>query len=472
MSTLLLKDRNFTVRIPPLRLLLVIGVATSLSVGLPFDTTRAEEQKGQKGIYEPVELHKREQHLVETANELEGRFKRRGLRYREPETEQWLSRVASRIYPEPTDSYINYRVFLIRDPSPNAFALADGQIYIHTGMLARLQNESQVAGLMAHEVNHVAGHHHVVAFRSARKKAIASMVLGSVLGGLGGDWGSLIAGIADVGFAMSVLGYSRQLEEEADRRAVGLLRESGYDSAELPKIFDTMNNDPEGESPRIRAKWSTHPLLAERAAYLRGMIRLDPQETFTTPLISQDEYSTLVLAIGLMTVEDYIHVDYPRTALFLAQRLAKQHPKDARVFVALGDAWHALGARSTLTPDQPLTEEEKKQSLRARRKFTRAEREAQRLDSREGRANLKNNMVSAKEAYLDALDIDGAIPEAYRGLGDAYSELFRYKDAARAYLRYLKLAPDAPDRNSVHAQLKTLLAEIKRGTSHAKTQPE
>jgi Zn-dependent protease with chaperone function len=441
----------------------VFRIALILLTALPTYTAHADKEKG---LYEPVTLHKREIHLVETAHKLERRFKRRGLRYDDTKYSAWLTSVARRLLPKPTDPYIKYRAFLIRDPSPNAFALADGQIYIHTGMLARLQNESQVAGLIAHETNHVAGHHAVVAFRSARKKAIASQVLGGVLGGLGGGWGSVVAGIADVGFAASILGYSRDLEEEADRRAVGLLRESGYDIAEFPKIFDLLNNDPEGEAPRIRAKWSTHPLLGERAAYLRGMVRLAPQDARATPVIRRSEYPAFVLPIGLMAVEDYIHVDYPRTALFLGQRLVKQHPSNAAVRVALGDAWLALEGRSALTPDQPVTEEQKQESRRARRKFTRAEREAMRLTSPEGRKNLEQNARSASEAYLEALEIDGTIPEAHRGLGEAYDDLGMYKDSARAYLRYLKLAPNAPDKDLVHAELEYLLKQIQRGTKY------
>ncbi len=439
----------------------VVCIALILLTALSTYTAHAGKEKG---LYEPVTLHKRDKSLVRMANGLERRFKRHGLRYDDAKYSAWLTDVARRVFPRPRDYYIKYRVFLIRDPSPSAFALVDGQIYIHTGMLVRLQNESQVAGLIAHETIHVDGHHGIVAFRSARKKFIASEILGGLLGGLGGGWGSVVAGVADIGFAMSMRGYSRDLEEEADRRAVGLLRESGYDIAEFPKIFDLLNNDPEGERPRLSAKWSTHPLLAERAAYLRGMVRLAPQETRATPLIAGTEYPAFVLPISLMTVEDYIHLDYPRTALFLAQRLVQQYPNDVKVMVALGDAWLALGARSTLTPDQPVSQEQKKKNLRARSKFTRAEREAKRLQSPEARKNLEQNAQSAKRVYLTALEIDETIPEAHRGLGEAYHDLGRFKDSARAYLRYLKLAPDAPDNNLVHAELEILLKQIQRGT--------
>ena len=78
------------------------------------------------------------------------------------------------------------------------------------GMLARLHDEAQLAAVLAHEINHVAGHHGIVDYRATRKKTIAGMVLG----GLGG-WGDLIS----IGLHASVYGFARDLEQEADDHA-------------------------------------------------------------------------------------------------------------------------------------------------------------------------------------------------------------------------------------------------------------
>ena len=94
-----------------------------------------------------------------------------------------VRRVGHALRPPPSDDYIEYEFFVLRDPSPNAFALPNGHIYVHTGMLARLRDEDQLAALLAHEINHVAGHHGIVDHRATRKKAIAGMVLGSSAAG-------------------------------------------------------------------------------------------------------------------------------------------------------------------------------------------------------------------------------------------------------------------------------------------------
>ena len=180
-----------------------------------------------EGIYVAVPLREREVPMIETSNEYEDRFLDRGYRFRDPEMEEILVGIGEQLHPEPTDSYIQYRFYLFRDPQANAFALPDGQVYINTGMLARLENEAQLAGLIGHEINHVAGHHGIVSFRSIRKKILTGMVLGP-----------FTLGLSDIFLILAALGYSRDLEEEADRRALPQILDIGYDVREVPELFE------------------------------------------------------------------------------------------------------------------------------------------------------------------------------------------------------------------------------------------
>src|SRR5688572_15211221 len=165
------------------------------------------------GVYEPVPLKDQEQRLMEESRELHGYFERQSLLFNEPRVVELVASVGRSLAPAPTDDYIGYRFFVLRDPSPNAFALPNGDIYIHTGMLARLTDTAQLAAILGHEVNHVAGHHGIVQFRSTNRKLVASMVLSGVFGGIGS--------VISTGLAASMYGFSRELEQEADDRAVG-----------------------------------------------------------------------------------------------------------------------------------------------------------------------------------------------------------------------------------------------------------
>jgi predicted Zn-dependent protease len=187
----------------------------SLACLLAVTLSAADTESAERGEYGRVDLTVKDIHLIETSEEMYGQFERRGLLHSDPELQTWLQEIGARLAPEPTDFYQKYRFNLIHDPSPNAFALPDGQIYVHTGLVSRLQNEAQLASLLAHEINHVAGHHGVLAYRSQRKKAAAGIffsIAGAAVGGLGEVAGLMV----NVGLVSSVYGYSRELEQEAD----------------------------------------------------------------------------------------------------------------------------------------------------------------------------------------------------------------------------------------------------------------
>src|SRR6185295_5599428 len=121
-----------------------------------------------------------------------------------PET-QLVERVGRAVAPaNPTDAYENFRFGILNDPVPNAFALPDGQVWVHAGLLAVLENEAQLAAVLAHECTHVEGHHSILNARQARAKQGGMVVLSVLLG----DLGNLI----NIAFEHAIIGYGRDLE--------------------------------------------------------------------------------------------------------------------------------------------------------------------------------------------------------------------------------------------------------------------
>src|SRR5262245_45915054 len=84
------------------------------------------------GIYDTVPINKDEQRLIEEANELGGYFAAQALLYKDEHVLSLVRRVGNEIRPRPSDDYIEYEFFVLRDPSPNAFALPNGHVYVHT----------------------------------------------------------------------------------------------------------------------------------------------------------------------------------------------------------------------------------------------------------------------------------------------------------------------------------------------------
>jgi predicted Zn-dependent protease len=208
-----------------------------------------------KGVYAPLELRRQEQNdLIDTADQYHELFERRSLLYGAPAVIELVRRVGHAIAPPATDDYISYAFYVIRDPSPNAFAMPNGNIYIHTGMLARLRDESQLAALLGHEIAHVAGHHSILGYRITAKRMLITAV--------GGGLASL----------MGQLRYSRQLEQEADDRSAVYLADSPYDPHGMTDVFEILDLDFEGLDPRYASLWVSHPDPEARIASSRQLL--------------------------------------------------------------------------------------------------------------------------------------------------------------------------------------------------------
>ena len=336
------------------------------------------------GIYEPVKLSDKERILIETSVELHRYFIDRALIYRDGVVDELVGQIGEALAPTPTDDYQHYRFFVLRDPSPNAFALPNGDVYVQTGMLARLGDSSQLAAVLAHEINHVAGHHAIVDYRDTHTKVVAGMVLTGVFGGLGA--------IVSAGLYTSMYGFSRELEQEADLHGLELLEETEFDPRAMPEVFELLARDYEGTMPRVATIWSTHPELEARAATTRRLL-----DGVASPPRDPGVFERQILELQLKTVEDYVQDDYPHTALALSRALLEKHPGRVEFVKLFGDAWYALGPRGE-TDTEGLSNSAKRRNVRERVYKTRRERDAALAATPEGQAAFESNMTRARDA--------------------------------------------------------------------------
>src|SRR5262245_49018798 len=101
-----------------------------------------------RGEYGPVPVRDSEKPLMKTVAEYEELFVRRGYRVSETAASALVARLGAALAPAPADAYVRYRFYVLRDTSVNAFALPDGQVYVHAGLLAALDNEAQLAAVL------------------------------------------------------------------------------------------------------------------------------------------------------------------------------------------------------------------------------------------------------------------------------------------------------------------------------------
>ena len=170
-----------------------------------------------------------------------------------------------------------YTVSLLNSPVNNAFATPGGYVYITRQLVALANDEAEMAGVLGHEVGHVAANH-AGDRQSAQTRAGIAGVIGQVVGGLLGDrsgiLGSLGGAIQNYAPAVAqlyTLSYSRGQEEEADDLGVRYLSQAGYDPTALSDMLaslalqTTIDQRAAGQDARSVPEWaSTHPDPARR----------------------------------------------------------------------------------------------------------------------------------------------------------------------------------------------------------------
>jgi hypothetical protein len=157
----------------------------------------------------------------------------------------------------------------------NAFALPGGPMYINRGMMEKAHTEGEIAGVMAHELSHVALRHGTAQATKATKYEIGQ-IAGAVLGAIvGGRAGSVIAQGTQFGLGTAFLRFSREYERQADILGTHIMARAGYDPRDMANVFRTI----EKESGPGGPQWlSDHPNPGDRYTYINqeaAMLRVE-----------------------------------------------------------------------------------------------------------------------------------------------------------------------------------------------------
>ena len=166
------------------------------------------------------------------------------------QAQQYVERVGERLvasiptqFQQPAFDY-TFKVVNARDI--NAFALPGGPMYVNRGMIEAARNEGEMAGVMAHEISHVALRHATAQATETQKYQLGS-VLGQIAGAvIGGGLGQAIGAGSQIGFGIGALKYSRAYETQADILGAQIMADAGYDPRDLANMFRTIAEQSEG----------------------------------------------------------------------------------------------------------------------------------------------------------------------------------------------------------------------------------
>ena len=184
----------------------------------------------------------------------------------EKSVQEYVSHLGDSLLPagaEGTSRPIEFRFFVVEDPEINAASLPDGTMLINTGLLGAIQNESQLAFVMSHEIAHVLQAHYKREVDETRGQRVGLIIAGIAAGAFIGDLGLFMA---SMGIASVVNGHQRELENQADRLGLQNMIEHGYDPREAPNFSRLIINR---YGDRTTSKlWSNHDSSLIRGSFL------------------------------------------------------------------------------------------------------------------------------------------------------------------------------------------------------------
>lgn len=194
----------------------------------------------------------------------------------DPDVENYLNQLGARLVAVGNDPGMGFQFFAIDDMSINAFAMPGGYIGVHAGLLLAAQTESELAGVLAHEISHVTQRHIARQVYQSKQLSMASMVaMGlSLLAARSSPQGTMAAiSTTQAGAISAQLAFSRDFERESDRLGFEMLRRAGYDVRGMSTFFGRLQQSTRQYENNATAYLRTHPLSGERMSDMQNRER-------------------------------------------------------------------------------------------------------------------------------------------------------------------------------------------------------
>ena len=198
--------------------------------------------------------------------------------------EQYVDAVGRRLAAVAPGPKFPYTFKVVNAADINAFALPGGPIYLTRGLIESVPSEPELAGVIAHEIAHVALRHGT---NNASKAYLAQAgigILGGVLGGGGGATGQIIQAVGGLGLNALFLKFSRSAETQADIVGTQMMARAGYDPQRMASMFAMLRQKQGREPSKLANFFASHPSPANREARVTQEARLMGQVRTTSPV--------------------------------------------------------------------------------------------------------------------------------------------------------------------------------------------
>jgi predicted Zn-dependent protease len=189
---------------------------------------------------------------------------------RDAASEAYINAIVRKLAAVAPGPRFTYRARLVNSPEINAFALPGGYLYVNRGLVRAVRNEGELAGVIAHEMAHVAQRHGTSQATKAYGAQLGAGILGQVLGGRNQRAGAVEQIVGGLGLNALFLKFSRGAESEADRVGAQMMAKAGYDPMAMASFFDLLASQ-QGRGSSVSQFFSDHPSPGNRSATIRAM---------------------------------------------------------------------------------------------------------------------------------------------------------------------------------------------------------
>ena len=194
-------------------------------------------------------------------------------------------------------SDLDWRFFVVDSPQINAFALPGGFVYVNRGLIEVTRTESELAGVLGHEIGHVVQRHSVEQMGKHAGANIGVAVLCALTSACESGVGQLAI---EMGGSLVLTRYSRRDEFEADSEAVENVVRAGIDPEGVPQFFERLLNAREYQPSRVESWFVSHPLEEARIAAARTLIERLPEEVLPDTRTDAADYSRFLARVAAL----------------------------------------------------------------------------------------------------------------------------------------------------------------------------
>lgn len=348
-----------------------------------------------------------EKSLWRLAAEEQALLESSGVIYRDQALEDYLHQIANNLQPLEVRQKYNFRIRIIKDPFLNAFAFPNGVIYLHTGILSRLDNEAQLAALLAHEMTHCTHRHALRAFRGLKNQNSLILSLKQTVARIAST-GDLLDLFGTTASMAAINGYSQYFETEADMVGLQLMAKAGYEPSEALRLFEHLKQELETENLKEPFFFATHPQLQKRIENCKGF--LDKLNQPEAPGIKNKEvFLDRIQQVILYNASLDLKAGRFRAAHRGAEKYLTIRKDDPRAYFLVGEILRQQG--------------EAEDDMRA------------------------------KGFYEKAIALDPSYPDPYKAIGLIYFKEGAWMLAKRSFESSLALSPHMQDRAYIRGYL-------------------